>query len=257
MPRLIRFGRVSVGSAMILLGALGVAYADFILEWTRAPAQFPARMVLTFLHGSVLIVAGVGLFFERTSRRAALTLGAVWLFWTLLYVPRVVANWRAALGGQFEVLAIASGFFLLAGIPGPQTGKRIQTVIARYAFAFCMPVFGIVHFLYPEGVASWVPKWIPAHLFWAYFTGVAHCAAGLAILSGALSRLASRLFAVMLSSWVLIVHIPRVAAAHGDRHEWTTLFVAVALTGEAWILTGCVTNEFWRKELVPLHQNAS
>jgi uncharacterized membrane protein YphA (DoxX/SURF4 family) len=87
-------------------------------------------------------------------------------------------------------------------------------------------------------VASWVPRWLPAHLFWAYFTGIAHCAAGFSLASGVLRKLAARLFAIMLSSWVLIVHIPRVSAALHDRHEWTTLFVAVVLSGIAWIVAG-------------------
>jgi hypothetical protein len=55
-------------------------------------------------------------------------------------------------------------------------------------------------------------------------------------LTGVLAGLASRLFAIMLSSWVLIVHIPRVMATPRDRHEWTTFFVALVLTGLAWIL---------------------
>jgi uncharacterized membrane protein YphA (DoxX/SURF4 family) len=99
-------------------------------------------------------------------------------------------------------------------------------------------MLGTVHFLYPEAVANFIPNWIPVRLFWAYFTGVAFWAAGLAILSGVLARLASRLLAMMLSSWVLILHIPRVAAAVGDRHEWNTLFLAVAQTGAAWIVAG-------------------
>jgi uncharacterized membrane protein len=234
---------------MIALGALGVAYADFILEWTPAPAEFAARMALAYVHGIVLIIAGFGLLFVRTARPAAFALGTTWLLWTLLYVPRVVANWRGALGGQFEVLAIMSGLFVLAGLLGQQEGNRAQLLVARYAFAVCMPMFGVVHFLYPAAVASWVPKWLPAHLFWAYFTGVAHCAAGLAILSGIMARLASRLFAIMLGSWVLIVHIPRVATALHDRHEWTTLFVAVALTGEAWIVAGSLAGDLWRKRV--------
>ena len=166
----------------------------------------------------------------------------MWLLWTLLWIPRVVANGRPALGGQFEVLAITSGLFLLAGLSGPRSGKPTLALISRYAFAVCLPVFGVVHFLYPAVVANWVPRWLPAHLFWAYFTGVAFWAAGLALLSGVLARLASRLFAIMLSSWVLIVHIPRVAAALRDRHEWTTLFVAVALTGIAWIVAASATS---------------
>jgi hypothetical protein len=149
MSGLIRLGRILLGFGMIALGALAVAYADFILEWTSAPAQLPARAMCAYVHGGVLMVAGLGLFFDRTVRRAALALGAVWLLRTLLWLPRVVANWRAAVGGQFEVLAITSGLFLLAGISGSQSGKPslALTLMSRYAFAICLPMFGVVHFL--------------------------------------------------------------------------------------------------------------
>jgi hypothetical protein len=247
MPGFIRLGRVLLGLGMIALGALAVACADFVLEWTPVPDHLPARTACANIHGGVLMIAGLGLFFDRTVRRSALVLGAVWLLWTLLWVPRVVANWRGALGGQFEVLALTSGLFLLAAVSGPQTSRRTLAFISRYAFAVCLPMFGVVHFLYPAAVASWVPWWLPAHLFWAYFTAVAFWAAGLAILTGVLAGLGSRLFAIMLSSWVLIVHIPRVAAALHDRHEWTTLFVAIVLSGAAWITAGSLWEDLGLK----------
>ena len=56
------------------------------------------------------------------------------------------------------------------------------------------------------------------------------------MLTGVQARLASRLFAIMITTWVLILHIPRVAVALHDRHEWTTLFVAIAMMGAAWVL---------------------
>jgi uncharacterized membrane protein len=237
MPISIRVGRLLVGFAMVALGAICLRYADFIMEWTPVSPQLPARAALAYVHGSVLIVAGLGLFFERTVRLAALVLGSVWLLWTLVHVPRVIASWRTGLGGLAEAFALTSGLFLLAVVAGP-TVKRTELLISRYGYAFCLPMLGTVHFLYPDAVAKFIPKWIPAHLFWAYFTGIAFWAAGLAILSGVQARLASRLLAIMLSSWVLILHIPRVAAAVGDRHEWNTLFLAVAQTGAAWILAG-------------------
>jgi uncharacterized membrane protein len=237
MPISIRVGRLLVGLAMVALGAICLRYADFIMEWTPVSPQLPARAALAYVHGSVLIVAGLGLFFERTVRLAALVLGSIWLLWTLVHFPRVIASWRTGLGGLFEALALTSGLFLLAVVAGP-TVKRTELLISRYCYAFCLPMLGAVHFLYPDAVANFIPKWIPAHLFWAYFTGSAFWAAGLAILSGVLARLASRLLATMLSSWVLILHIPRVAAAVGDRHEWDTLFLAVAQTGAAWIVAG-------------------
>jgi uncharacterized membrane protein len=237
MPISIRLGRLLVGLAIVALGAICLRYADFIMEWTPVPPQLPARAAVAYVHGSVLIVAGLGLFFERTVRLAALVLGSVWLLWTLVHVPRVIASWRTGLGGLVEAFALTSGLFLLAVVARP-TVKRTEVLISRYCYAFCLPMLGVVHFLYPDAVANFIPKWIPAHLFWAYFTGVAFWAAGLAILSGVQARLGSRLLAIMLSSWVLILHIPRVVAAVGDRHEWDTLFLAVAQTGAAWIVTG-------------------
>jgi uncharacterized membrane protein YphA (DoxX/SURF4 family) len=243
MPRLILLGRLLLGFAMIALGALGMFYADFIMEWTPVPAQLPARATWVYFHDGLLIVAGLGLVLGRAVRPSALALGAAWLVWALLYVPRVLANWRPALGGQFEVLAMASGIFMLVAISEPEARNRSLATITRYSFGVCLLMFGVVHFLYPVAVASWIPRWLPAHLFWAYATGVAHCAGGLGILSGVLMRLATRLFAIMLSSWVLILHIPRVAAALRDRHEWTTLFIATALTGIAWIMAGALAGE--------------
>jgi uncharacterized membrane protein len=237
MPRLVHLGRVLLGFGMIALGGMGIAFADFMLEWSQVPGHLPVRAVFAYVHGFVLVVCGLGLFFKKTIGPAALVLGTVWLIWTLLCIPLVIATWRGRAGLQAEILGMTSGIFTLTALVGSRL-NRTQVLVCRYAFALCLPVYGLVHFLYPSGVASWVPKWLPWPLFWAYFTGVAHCAAGLALLTGVLSRLATRLFAIMLSSWVLIVHIPRVAVALHDRHEWTTLFVAVSLSGVAWIIAG-------------------
>jgi uncharacterized membrane protein len=96
-------------------------------------------------------------------------------------------------------------------------------------------LFGVVHFLYPDAVAGFIPAWIPARLFWAYFTACAFIAGGLAVLSGVAIRLATVLVAAMFTSWVVVLHVPRLAAALGDPHEWATVFVALAFAGGAWI----------------------
>jgi uncharacterized membrane protein YphA (DoxX/SURF4 family) len=77
---------------------------------------------------------------------------------------------------------------------------------------------------------------MPARLFWAYATGAGHAAAGLAILSGIQRRLAATLLAAMCGCFVLLLHAPRVAAAPTSRFEWTMLFVALSITGAAWLI---------------------
>ena len=71
---------------------------------------------------------------------------------------------------------------------------------------------------------------------WAWFTGAAHLAAGLAVLTGVKARLAALLAGAMYGSWALILHVPRVMPDIGHRPEMTNLFVAVALCGAAWIV---------------------
>jgi uncharacterized membrane protein YphA (DoxX/SURF4 family) len=85
------------------------------------------------------------------------------------------------------------------------------------AFGFCALIFGLAHFLYASATAAMVPKWIPpGALFWAYATGAAHLAAGLAILSGIQARLAARLLTAMFVVFAVLVHAPLVVADPGS-----------------------------------------
>jgi uncharacterized membrane protein YphA (DoxX/SURF4 family) len=83
-----------------------------------------------------------------------------------------------------------------------------------------------------------IPAFIPAPLFWAYFTGGAHLAAGIAFLTNVLVRLASILFAVMVSGFVLLLHLPRTIEEPGSRAEWTMIVIALTITAGAWCAAG-------------------
>ena len=97
--------------------------------------------------------------------------------------------------------------------------------IGRYGFGVSLPVFGALHFIYHDYVASVIPAWVPGSpVFWTYFTGCAHIAVGIAILAGVQAQLAARLLGSMFGSWVLIVHVPRVLARPASQAEWTSLY---------------------------------
>src|SRR5438552_11291914 len=74
---LMLIGRILLGVSMIVLGIMGVTNKDFIMEWTAAPANIPARALWAYAHGGVLIVAGLGVLWGRTVRLASLALGTV------------------------------------------------------------------------------------------------------------------------------------------------------------------------------------
>ena len=79
-------------------------------------------------------------------------------------------------------------------------------------------------------------------LWLAYATGTGHAAAGLAILLGIRPRLAATLEALMMSSFVVLLHVPSLWAkpapdwAPVARIEWIALYWASALAGSAWII---------------------
>ena len=67
------------------------------------------------------------------------------------------------------------------------------TATGRAFIAVSMVAFGVQQFRYSgylQGL-DFVPRWIPAHLFWANFTGVALIAAAVSIATGKLARRAA------------------------------------------------------------------
>jgi len=47
----------------------------------------------------------------------------------------------------------------------------------------------------------------------------------------------------MFAIWVVILHVPRVviATAEHSRNEWTSLLIALAMAGGAWLIVGAST----------------
>lgn len=110
------------------------------------------------------------------------------------------------------------------------------TKLGRYFLALPMLVFGIQHFLYAEFIVHLVPTWVPGRLFWTYFAGAALFASGLGIIINVLSRLAATLLGLMISIWVVVLHIPRVFQFPGDS-EFINVFDAVYMLSGAYLLS--------------------
>jgi uncharacterized membrane protein len=164
---------------------------------------------------------------------AALPLAILLLLRALVvFVPRLMANvhdpgpWTSG----SELLALCGAALVLAGV------KKL----GRILFAVPLVVFGVQHFLYARFIATLVPAWIPGRLFWAYFVGVAFVAAAFSIVTQKAARLSAALLGLMFFLWVLIVHLPRVAAAPHNGNEWASLLVALAMSGGALLVAGSV-----------------
>jgi uncharacterized membrane protein YphA (DoxX/SURF4 family) len=156
--------------------------------------------------------------------------------------PFFLAGWNDA----FKLLALCGGAFIVATSFPADTVSGIDAVTEKlrpagpYFFATTMIVFGIEHFIYPKFVALLVPSWLPFHLFWAYFAGIALIAAGAAIVFKFKVKLAATLLGIMLFLWLVMIHIPRALdTTIVDRaNEWTSLFEALAFSGIAFLIAG-------------------
>jgi len=125
--------------------------------------------------------------------------------------------------------------------PRPESGSPRRKSNTPPASALALLPIGLSHFVYVNETAQMVPAWLPARTGLAYLTGAGHAAAGLGLLFSIVPRLAATLEAVMMSSFVLLIHIPAVAHAPTDRLQWTMLSVATALAGSAWTVAGSFT----------------
>jgi uncharacterized membrane protein YphA (DoxX/SURF4 family) len=245
MKNLPTVGRILLAVAIL---AFGIQHVIYVSRGSGlGPPWTPEYKTVAFLIGVIFIFVGAALAIGRQVRSAALALSAVTLLRAVgCYAPRLVANirdpgpWTSA----FELLAISGISLILAAEwtekhPGQADNLRgVLLLSGRVLFAVSLVVFGIQHLMYGPFVAGLVPAWMPGHLFWAYFVGIAFLASALAIMTGRLASLAATLLGVMFFLWVLILHAPRVAAALHNENEWTSLFVALAMSGGAFVIAG-------------------
>jgi len=236
--------RAMYAAAVAGLGVLLVSNA-FVYVWAPIPRSVPGRHEIACAAGALILVAAVGLLLRKTVAPCSVILAGCFLGWLLvLQVPQIIAAPAMELlwsGGAQIATLIAGGWILFASLASPteRPARRLRgdrgVRMARSLYAAALPLFGLHHFFSPSGGAEAVPAWLPFRSGWGYLTGVAHILAGVAILLGIVPRMAATLEAIMISAFVLLVHVPGIVDAPKDHLQWTMLFVASAIAGAAWI----------------------
>jgi uncharacterized membrane protein YphA (DoxX/SURF4 family) len=244
---MLRIGWIGLAVAMLGLGLLGFVSGDFALNWQPVPAWVPGRTLLAYLTAALFWALGAGLLVDRYKHSFAIASAVAFLVWAVvLHGPGVVVNPLSILPwlGFTERLEVAAGALMLAAtqVPGTVFAGRAM-LVGRIAFGACLPIFGLSHWAYAQFTADMIPAFIPAHLFLAYLTGTGHIAAGVALLTNVFARVAALAFATMVSSFVLLLHLPRVIADPGSRTEWTMLVIATTISAAAWCVAGSVVRK--------------
>jgi uncharacterized membrane protein len=249
----LKLGRPLFALANLALGVENLVCAHSSIQLVSRYAVMPVLPFLpvvpwlAYLFGTIWIACSVGLFFNRTFRKAAIALGSLLFVSTLvLEVPKYSANFgdMSLRTAVFEPLAMATIAWLL-----PQRDASLEWLVrvSRYLLALSLIVFGVDHLLAIAPIAELIPSWIPWHQFWIAFFGAAFIAAGLSLTFNVLERWAAASLGLMFAIWVFTLHLPRVLGFYGipgaprSPDEWSSLFIAVALWGGPWALANRYT----------------
>ncbi len=105
-------------------------------------------------------------------------------------------------------------------------------------YAIPLAVFSAEHFVGAQFMQSMVPRWIPAHLFWVYFVGLALLSASVSILINRYAGFSGLMLGIMFFLFVALMDLPGTLKSPGNRIFWTLTFRELAFGGAAWTLAG-------------------
>ena len=236
-------GRHVFGIAAIAFGVIALVWRDFNAPWQqiRVFGNVPHREILVYLAAAIFLFGGVAIQWSRTAQAGALALGAIYSFFELMWVPIIAAEPKVydRYGNFFEQFSLVSGALVVYATFAPNNSKSAARLarLGYFCFAICVVSFTLEQLFYLSGTASFVPKWIPpGQMFWAVETTIFFALAAIALFSGRLALLASRLLTTMLVGFALLVWLP---APFADPHKlisWAGNAQNLAITGAAWIV---------------------
>ena len=229
---LLRIGRLLFALSVILSGIYQLATGRFVnLVPVQPPLSYPW---LPYVLGALLVLIGIALLVPRTVPAAAITLAVLLLILFFGFSLRVALPQASTGYVWVDPLMILA---LLGGVSLAAAPTQKATRFTSWALAAFLIYCGAAHFPYANYVASLIPPWIPAHMFWTYFAAIALIAGGIGVLVPRTARLAATLSGIMLFSWVFLVHIPLAINTH-NAGEISRGFQALSDSAVAFMLAG-------------------
>jgi uncharacterized membrane protein len=246
-PLQLRIGRLFFALSVVASGIYQLVTGRFVNLVPVNPAHLPPPWQV-YLFGVLFVLIGVGLLVRRTVSAAAVALAVLLLVLFFGFGLRVALA-HASTGyvwvDPLMTLALLGGVSLAASRGDGSPSSSVDRVFEKATRFVPLPLgaflayCGALHFPYAKYVASLIPPWIPAHMFWTYFAAIALIAGGIGVLVPRTARLAATLSGIMLFSWVFLVHIP-LAIRTQNVGEISRGFQALSDSAVAFMLAGTV-----------------
>ena len=245
MPVTLKVGRFFLAIAMLGFGIEYFILGRFTSGLAPVPPWTPGGHIAAYITGALLVVGGACLAAGWQVRRAAASLAFLFVLSALLlHTQRFsgIVHSGNIRTGAFEALALGAAALVLAGseASAAQEPATWAVLFGRVLVGSSAVVFGIQHFMYAAFIASLITPWIPAKLFFAYFTGCVFIATGLAMLTNVKGSLGAGWLGIMFLLWVLVLHGPLVLKALHNQAQWASLFVALGMSGSGFIIAGAI-----------------
>ena len=156
----------------------------------------------------------------------------------LLPIPSTVI-WAYSAGGV--VLTIGLIVVFLRGDWQKARGLDKLILFGPLFYAAPLAAFGTEHFTLTKDIASFMPAWIPWHLFWVYFVGACFIAAPLSMVTKIQARLSASLLALTFFLFVVLMDAPAWARHPGSRFAPTFVLRELSFSGGPLALAASLT----------------
>lgn len=224
-------------------GVAAIGFGICALVWHAFAALGDVAYPTTFIGiaAAVAIFGGAAVQWPRAIRVGAIALGALYLVFALLGLPAIVAHPLVYNGyGNFlEQFSFVAGAMIMYAYADPVASDRMARLaqIGYYSFGICVLSFGLEQYFYLHATAGAVPTWAPpGQMFWAIATTIAFVLAAIALLTGFVARLASRLNAAMIAIFGLLVWLPALFTAPHSFTNWSEGIETLGIAASAWLV---------------------
>ena len=253
--RIASVGHAVFAATMVGVGILCLIKGDLTAVWQPVSKGVSTSVALVYFCAFISVACGIGLLWQRKAALAARVLLAYLLLWLLVFrVPGLLRGLTVDAYWSFSKTGVmlAAAWVLYVWHAADWDRQRLKFAtgerglrLARALYGLAIIPFGIAHFQYVENTASLVPRWLPAHVVWAYFTGAAFIAAGVAVVLGVWARLAAALSALQMGMFFLLVWVPALATRSLNSFQWGEVLVTWVLTAAGWVVADSYRSIPW------------